>query len=370
MAPTLADAPQGWRRAACVAMSLAIGVTGAVFGHVAGFPLPYLLGPLLFAATAALSGLPMQIMPYGRECGQIVVGLGIGLRFTPAVAFATVGLLPAMMLSTLLIMLSTTGAAFLMQRLARCDRTTAFFSTAAAGIIEMAVIAAQRGADSSIVAVAHLIRVTLIVATVPFLVSIFGAQGHVQATDIAFAHEALPLIGLLLFSATLAYFIAPLRIPNTWLMVPVILGAIVAGFGLGPFTIPRFLLTVAQVVIGTWIGSRFRRDVIGRLPRVTVSAVVVTFYLILAGLAVAWLITALTGMSFTTAVLAVAPAGITEMVLTATAMHLDAATVTAFQITRIATVMTTIPFTFAAFDSLMRRFAAANKKPNNEGGYE
>ena len=39
------------------------------------------------------------------------------------------------------------------------------------------------------------------------------------------------------------------------------------------------------------------------------------------------------------------------MVLTATAMHLDAATVTAFQIMRIAVVMTTILFAFAAFEA-------------------
>ena len=45
------------------------------------------------------------------------------------------------------------------------------------------------------------------------------------------------------------------------------------------------------------------------------------------------------------------------MVLTATAMHLDAETVTAFQIMRIAVVMTTILFTFAAYEALARRLS-------------
>jgi membrane AbrB-like protein len=155
-------------------------------------------------------------------------------------------------------------------------------------------------------------------------------------------------------AALLGYAVAPLRIPNTWLLLPVLLGAIVAGLGFGPFEVPRFLVAAAQVVIGTWVGSRFKREIVGRLPRVTVSAIVVTFYLVIAAMGVAWLLTRLTDLSFTTAVLAVAPAGVVEMVLTATAMHLDAATVTAFQLMRIAVVMTTISFTFTAFEALTR----------------
>ncbi len=349
-----------------MAMTLAIGVAGAVVGVEAGLPLPYMLGPLLFSAIAALAGAPMLVVPYSRELGQVVVGLGIGLRFTPAVAIATAKLLPAMVFSTGFIVLVTTGAALLMQRIARVDRRTAFFATAAAGIIEMSVIATQKGADSSIVAITHLIRVTLIVATIPFLVTLFGAQGNVQPLDIPFDSEALSLAALLASAALLGYAVAPLRIPNTWLLAPVILGALVAAFDFGPFVVPRLLVTIAQVVIGTWIGSRFRRDVVGRLPRVTISAFVITGYLIAAAMLAAWLLTMMTDISFTTAVLAVAPAGITEMVLTATAMHLDAATVTAFQIMRIAVVMTTIQFTYAAFVALTSRLSPELAAPHEQ----
>lgn len=346
-----------WPSLSRKAVTLLIGVSGAVAGVYAGLPLPYMLGPLLFAAIAALAGVTMTTVPYGRELGQVVVGLSIGLRFTPAVALTTATLLPAMALSTGFIILATIGAAFLMQRMGKVDSRTAFFSTAAAGVIEMSVIATQKGADSSVVAVTHLVRVTLIIATIPFLVTMFGAPGHVQQLDIPFDSEALPLLGLLLASAVLAYCVAPLRIPNTWLLVPVMFGASFAVFDFGPFAVPRLLLICAQVVIGTWVGSRFRRDIVGKLPRVTVAAVFITAYLIAAAMLLAWLLTCVTDLSFTTAVLAVAPAGVTEMVLTATAMHLDAATVTAFQIMRIAVVMTTIQLTYAAFAALTNRLS-------------
>lgn len=339
----------------CGATTLAISAVGAMAGVGAGLPLPYMLGPLLFAAFAALAGLPMLEVPLSRQLGQAIVGLGIGLRFTPAVGLATVKLFPAMIVSTGLIMLATTGAAVLMRRISRIDHRTAFLATAAAGAIEMSVIAARKGADSSVVSVTHLIRMITIVATIPFLVTIFGAHGNLHPVDISFESEALPLIALIVAAIGCGYLIAPLRFPNSWFLVPVIVGAVVAGFGFGPFAVPSVLVILAQIAIGTWLGSRFQRDIIGRLPRVTMAAFVVAFYLIIAGMSVAWLLTLMTDLSFTTAVLAVAPGGVTEMVLTATAMHLDAATVTAFQLARIAVVMSTIQLTYAAFVALTNR---------------
>ena len=48
------------------------------------------------------------------------------------------------------------------------------------------------------------------------------------------------------------------------------------------------------------------------------------------------------------------------MALTATAMHLDSATVTAFQIMRIAVVVTTVLFALKAFERLSRRIGGVS----------
>ncbi|RUM96998.1 AbrB family transcriptional regulator [Pseudaminobacter arsenicus] len=336
-------------------LALVVGLAGAGAAKLAGAPLPYLLGPLAACAVAAVCGAPVASVPYGRELGQVAVGLAIGLRFVPAVMVATLKLMPMMVLATLATIVATTTAAIMMHKLARIDRRTAFFATAAAGLAEMAVVAHQKGGDSDIVAVVHLVRVIAIVTTVPFLVTIFGAEGAVYTVPVRFEGEALVLAALFAVSGAAAYLVRRLRFPNSWLLVPTALGALVAGFGFGPFAVPHAVLTVAQVVIGVWLGCRFRREMVRRLPRVTVAAFVTTAFLIAAASLFALALSAMTGLSFVTSLLAVAPAGITEMVLTATAMHLDAATVTAFQIMRIAVVMTTILFTFRAFETLSRR---------------
>ncbi|WP_162939746.1 AbrB family transcriptional regulator [Neorhizobium sp. NCHU2750] len=332
-----------------MASTLAAGACGALLAKLVGVPLPFLLGPLVFGAAATLAGAPVLTVPYGRQIGQVVVGVSIGLRFIPSVAVATLTLIPVMVAVTVLVIVATSIAALLLMRLGGVDRETAFFATAAAGLAEMAVVAQNKGANPDIVAVVHLIRVTSIVTSVPILLAIFGHPGDVPPVAVPLAAELLPLAGLLVVSGIAAYLVAPFGMPNTWLLIPTLIGALVALSGFGPFAVPKLLLNLAQIVIGTWIGCRFRREIVARLPRVSLAAVATTAFLLASAALIASLVCWMTGLPFSTAFLSISPAGVTEMVLTATAMHLDAATVTGFQIMRIAVVMTTIPLVFRLF---------------------
>lgn len=343
-----------------IGLAFLIGIAGALAAKIAAIPLPYLLGPLLACGGASIMGAPIAALPYGRELGQAAVGLAIGLRFVPIVMIAIIKLLPLMLLSTLLMIAATMVAALMLHKLANIDRRTAFFATAAAGLAEMAVVAHQRNADSDTVAVVHLIRVAPIVTTVPFLVTFFGEDGGIQPVQILLRGEALPLIGLFLAGVIAAFLVRRWKLPNTWLLIPAVIGGTASGFGFGPFAVPSVIITIAQIVIGIWLGCRFRRALLGRLWRVTMSALITTAFLLIVAAAIALALSAMTGLSFVTSLLAVAPAGVTEMALTATAMHLDATAVTAFQITRIAVVMTTILFTLRLFETISRRLDAAS----------
>ena len=344
-----------------IALAFLIGVLGAAAARLVAMPLPFLLGPFLACGAASILGAPISALPYGRELGQVAVGLAIGLRFVPAVVFATIAMLPFMLGATVLMIATTMAAALIIRKLAALDLKTAFFATAAAGVAEMAIVAHQKGADSDTVALVHLVRVASIVTTVPFLVAFFGEDGGIDPVPVGFRAEAMPLIALFVVAALAGYIVRRLKMPNAWLLVPALIGSLVAGFGYGPFAVPSAALVVAQIVIGVWLGCRFRRSLLRRLSRVTFSAFVTTTFLLTMAMGTAWLLSATTGLSFVTSLLAVAPAGVTEMVLTATAMHLDATTVTAFQITRIAVVMTTILFTLKLFERIARRLDAASE---------
>src|SRR5262245_15942761 len=62
------------------------GAAGGWLASMVGWPLPWMVGSLLAViAVRWIGNLPLAEVPGGRKCGQWIVGVGIGLHFTPAV---------------------------------------------------------------------------------------------------------------------------------------------------------------------------------------------------------------------------------------------------------------------------------------------
>jgi uncharacterized protein len=103
--------------------------------------------------------------------------------------------------------------------------------------------------------------------------------------------------------------------------------------------VPDAILVVAQVIIGTSIGTQYRHDFLTRLLRLLLSSfVIVPFSLLALGLLAA-LYAVLLALPLPTMVLALAPAGIAEMALTGKVLGLDAAMITVFHLGRILIVL-------------------------------
>jgi membrane AbrB-like protein len=337
--------PSWWLRA--LLTYTAAGLGGALAAWVS-IPLPWMLGPFFTCGALAASGLPLAFVPLGREVGQLAVGLAVGLRFTPATLAATASLLPAMLAATAYVIAYTFLASFILRPLAGVDRTTAFFATAAGGVADMAIVAQQKGGEPGAVAMVHALRVSITVATVPILVTTFGAPG--TAPTIETIGQGLPALVLALALAlltALAFKRTPL--PNPWLVGPIFLGIALSAGGLLTPAVPPLLIIVAQIAIGTWLGCRFRRDVLSSAPRVAAAGIAVSLFMIMAAAVGALALAGATGLPVTTSFLALAPAAVTEMVITAKVMHLDAAIVTAFHVMRIAIVCSTILVVFKLY---------------------
>ena len=338
-----------------IALALAIGTAGGYVGSRLGVPLAWILGPLFACSAATLMGLRLRPVPFGRQLAHVVVGLAIGLRLTPAVLAATASLLPAMMAASVYVIAVTTGAAFILRSLAQVDRRTAFFGSAAAGMAEMAILASERGGDAQAVSIVHAIRITCVVIIVPLVVFAFGADEGFQDPPIPSGSGLLELAILYVIGAVAAYLATPFRIPGPWFLVPMMVGAVSAA-AWTVVEIPWLLLVLAQLILGIALGCRFERTMLRRLPRVVAAALVIATVLILASGLGAAVLAATTRLSFATSFLAVAPAGVTEMVLTARIMHLDAATVTAFHVMRILLINSSILIAFRLFERLSIRF--------------
>ena len=338
-------------------LAILLASSGGFLASSAGVPLGWMLGALLACAAAAMTGLPLQTPPLAREGGQMIVGLGIGLKITLAVLAQSARLLPLMLASTAYVILATTLAAFAIRRLARIDAHTAFFATSSAGVIEMALVARQKGADASAVALVQALRVTIIVLAVPPLVYIFGRDGGLPADEGAILLGPVLLPVVLIFAGLAALALKRwASLPNAWLFGPMLVGT---GLTLGTgqaLALPAYALIIAQILLGMVLGCRFERALLAHLPRVAFAGVLVAGWLIFSAALGAEIITALSDVPFATALLAIAPAGIAEMVLTAKFLHLDAVTVTAFHLMRIVLVTSGIHLLFNLYECISRRF--------------
>ncbi len=353
-------APGGWRQRlhAAVASGLlwrlvrtyAIAAVAGAAATQINIPLPWMLGPFFVWAAIALIGPRPQLLPMGRELAQVAIGVVVGMRFTLPILLATAGLLPAIFLGTVYMIVVTTLAAALLAWLARLDHVTAFFATAAGGVADMAAVAKTYGGQSQAVAVVHALRYSLVVAIVPFAVFFFGTHG--EALDII-AEETGGSILLVPVALALGYLgaraLKPTPLPNPWLVGPIFVGVALGLSGVFDVYFPPIIVIVAQIALGTWLGAQINRAQMTALPRVTAAGMVIAGFMI-AGAALGAVVTAqATGLPFAIAFLGLAPASITEMVLTAKAMNLEAEAVIAFHILRIALVSSTVLIVFKLY---------------------
>jgi len=268
-----------------------------------------------------------------------VVGASTGLQFTATVVAKLVTLLPLIIATAFVSTLVGAVGGLLYMRLTGVDRTTAFFATVPGGVIETTTLAPIYGGQLEPIMVAQTTRVALIVVFAPFLVIFFagsGAQNPLLAVPVL---PWLPVLALIAVSGIAALLLSRTRSPNAWLMAPLFIAGAVSHLGWLEGRLPDILIIAAQVVIGSALGAQFRPEFLTRLFRLLLASCVVVLFgagsMAVFGAAVAWL----AGYSVPTMVLAVAPAGIAEMVLTGKVLGLDSTMIAGFQLMRILIVL-------------------------------
>jgi len=322
-----------------MAGTLAAGIAGGAAARYAHLPLPWLLGALFTIMALSLAGAPVRLIPWGRPAGTVVVGAVTGLQFTAAVVAKLIELLPLIIVAAFVSTIIGAIGGLIYMRLAGVDRTSAFFATVPGGVVETLTIAPQYGGQLEPIMVAQTTRVALIVVFAPFLVVSYLGSNTQNALAAVPVVPWLPALAFLAISGAIAMLLARLRSPNAWLMTPLFLGTVVSNLGWMEGRLPDLLIVIAQVIIGSALGAQFRPEFLTRLFRLLwASCLVVVFAagtMALFGGAIAWLM----GYSVPTMVLATAPAGIAEMVLTGKVLGLDATLIAGFQLMRIIIVL-------------------------------
>ncbi len=314
-------------------------LAAALLADAAGLPLPYLLAPLLTVGAMSLAGAPTTAVPFGRRLGQAVIGTAIGLYLNPGVVEEMLALLPVMMaVAGLSIAISIAIAALAAAR-AGFGLATAYFACMPGGVAEMAGLGRQYGADEATVAILQSLRIAVVVTVMAPAVALLAEHGPGSAAaglpDVHWPELVVLLSAAGLLSALLERF----SVPNAWMLGGLACGAATAALALPLSGMPGVLVSAGQLLVGCALGTRFKPDLMRGGARLAATGLLIMGGLLLGGIALGLAAAALTGMAPAVLLLATAPGGITEMSITAKVVGLPVATVVAFHLVRIVTVV-------------------------------
>jgi hypothetical protein len=319
------------------ATALIPAALGGAVWEATGLPLGWLMGSAAVSGAFAAFDRQAGVPPMLYRPALAVIGVGVGLAVTPAAAAEMLIWAPVMAGAALLGIAAAAAFAPVLARLGNVSRSTAYFSLLPGGVIEMSNVGEAEGADSTVIAALHALRVGLVTGLLPLLLFFFfpaGAFSPAQATGLTAADLFLVLAAGLVGGM----FGAKAGLPAAWLLGAVIAVGLLTGSGAVSGRLPDGLLAVAQILAGMSLGARFQRSRLAGIPRALGAGGPVLLAIMAVTIFSAALCSLIMPQPLATLILCFSIGGMAEMVLTAKALDQNIALVAAFQALRGLTV--------------------------------
>lgn len=342
--PGFTQPKRGWRVLATLVVA-GLAAQGCVAW---GTPIPWMMGPLVATALLGLAGVPVASAHALRNSGQWVIGVALGLYFTPEVGrligslvgFIALGVVWACAAGWLFgRFLNRTPVGAWAELSGRARAATVFFSGAIGGASEMTLIAERHGARADLVASAHSLRVLMVTLTLPFAMQAWGIQGIDGAANLAREVHLSGMALLGLATAAGVWVMHRLGRANPWLIGALLVTMSLTLADVRLTGLPPWLTNAAQLVIGVSLGVRFSPAFLRTAPRWLAAVAVGTGVLMLACAAFGAVLAWAAGLHPATLILGTSPGGIAEMAITAKVLQLGVPVVTAFQVCRLVAVL-------------------------------
>ncbi len=321
-------------KVAPIAGGLAVSAIGGAACAAIGTPLPWMIGATFAMGCAQLAGAGLKPLPGGRDAAFVVVGVSLGLYFTAPVVAQVISLWPWFVALGLAALAFGTFSAWLLARLSGADRATAFFSCMPGGAAEMASLGEQYGAATDRVALAHSLRIVLVVTVFPVAITLSGFHSTEDYRPVVVAFDAggLALLVAIAAVAGAAARLAPL--PTAFMMGALIVTTAFTVTGHDFSSVPTPLTNAAQVLMGCSLGSRFEPGFLRSAPRFAMALVPTLVLMLAIAALVGWGLAVGSGTYLGGGLLAAAPGGIAEMCITAKVLKMSVAFVTAAHVVR------------------------------------
>lgn len=320
-----------------VACAVAAGAALDAFG----LPAAWLSGATLASAGLALAGRTLAIPNQSRDFLFFMLGLSMGAGVTPE-AVDRIGDYPLSLaiLAVTVVAVVLVVMAFL-RRVAGFDRLTAFFAAVPGALSYVVIAASATKADLRKVVVTQTLRVVLLVAVLPALITLGTPEplAPPPATSASARDLALLVAGGLLGSLLATV----VKVPSGVLTGAFFASAALHGSGVVGGNWPEPVLVACFIALGILIGQRFAGTTPAELLSITRAGLGAFALAVLVAGAGALTVVALTDIALGPALLAFAPGGLEAMAVLSFALGLDPAYVSIHQLARFIAIALVLP---------------------------
>lgn len=331
---------------------LAVGGAGAAAFEALSLPAGFLAGPMVAVVLAKSLSLPLlanQSFEFPKpliSINYILIGAAMGSAVSPDF-WQGAALWPLSMLALVAVVGGITSAVYLYAyKRCRWSRDEAFFAGLPGALGITAALAQERGAPMDRIMVVQLVRLFLLIAVLPFIITNVVEVGDavVPATG-----NTMPVMGVvelivaLLICAVFAYTAQKLKAPAGMLTGAFFASAALNSTGLLEFTLPLWLATPCYIIMGTNVGLY-----IGKMEPSTLKPMLGTSLVVFAiSLSIALIGALMTSwaldVSFEKVFLAFAPGGMEAMLLISILLDIDPVFVATHQLARFMGLLAFMP---------------------------
>jgi membrane AbrB-like protein len=323
--------------------TLALGTAGGGLFLWAQLPGGLISGAMIAVGIAAIAGRPLTVPPIVTQSVLVLLGISLGSLMSRELLHH-VGAYPVTIaLLALATLCSTFGSSVYLQRIHGWDRTSAFLAGVPGALSQITILAAEKGADVPAIAVVQTMRVIILTAALPMLLTLAGiAPASPPTTSMAVA-SPLDLVELIATAVAASLLLRLVKFPASWMFGAMIGSSVLHGAGLVDGGLPPSVRAIALVGIGAVIGARFARVRLKTLlshVNAALGSFVVT--IVISAIFVA-VILLTTHVRFSDVVVAFAPGAMDAMLALALTLHIDPIFVGAHHLSRFVFVTLATP---------------------------
>ncbi len=332
--------------------TLLVALVGGSCFYLLKIPLPWILGSITF--TILYRVIAKRNLHCSKTVNNVVISvisIVLGLFFSRSTITTVLPYIAPYLLITILILVISIQNSLAISKFINVDKITSVIGSVPGGLVQMVATSYNLNANVSMVAVLQTVRMLTVVFIVPFVVIYFFTDSPVSYQPLKNAEPAINFLnyGWYILSFLVGWIMMKKKIASAYIIGPLLATAILNIIGIELPEIPFPIFVLAQILFGAFVANSIAfDDLLGAWKYCGLYSILAVF-LILISFGLGYLLYLFTDLSLATSILSVAPGGLVEMSLTATAVGADSSVVTSLQLVRMLFIILVVPSILTRF---------------------